>query len=264
MLASAGLVVLGSGAASGSQKRSGPLASSAARHGVLIARSPLRPAGGTVKSANWSGYVVRGHSIKGVATTFTVPTASSPNGFAAEWDGIGGYGTQDLIQAGVAEARPHGSTHYFAWYEMLPAASKQITNCAGNSSCHVSPGDEIEVTINNTASDKWSFQISDPDESWTWSKNVTYKKSRRLSAEWILEAPTVGGSQTALPGLTVVGFGPASTFTVSGSTKTISQGHPVRVLLIKRNNKIEATPSKIAADGQSFNDCAHAKSCAKP
>lgn len=226
--------------------------------GVLIPSSPherLPAKGGTVKSSNWSGYVVSSSKkITAVTTTFQVPTERTPpSGFAATWGGIGGFGSGHLIQAGVAEDT--SGTHYFPWYEMLPAASIRISE-------PVSPGDQITVTITEVSSNHWSISLNDAGH-WSWTRTFTYSASQN-SAEWILEAPTVNGRQTQLPGLTTTMFGPTSTYVANGATRTIAQGNPDKILLLKGSGKREATPSTLASDGQSFDVCAWRTSCATP
>src|SRR5438067_8163172 len=69
-----------------------------AASGSLIPSYPgevLPFSGGTVRSANWSGYAVRSkhHAISGVSGTFVVPSVPSLDlGLAATWAGIGGSG----------------------------------------------------------------------------------------------------------------------------------------------------------------------------
>src|SRR5882724_3369571 len=100
----------------------------------------------TTSSLNWSGYATApGSGITAVNSTFRVPSVSAvPPGFAANWTGIGGYTSQDLIQAGTSEDELQG---YYAWYEILPASETQLTNCTGDSACTVNPGDTVSVDI---------------------------------------------------------------------------------------------------------------------
>ena len=95
-----------------------------------------------------------------------------------------------------------------------------------------------------------------------------YSSSRsfaaRRSAEWILEAPTVGGKQTKLPKVSTALFGSASTFVKAGTTYELAQGSPVKIVMVKGNGSREATPSAIGRDQQSFNDCSYATSCIAP
>lgn len=218
---------------------------------------PLK--GGTVDSLNWSGYAVTGSGITGVDGTFVVPTAGlDPPGFAATWAGIGGYSTSDLIQAGVEEDSVGG---YNAWYEMLPASETPLSGCTGDSACTVNPGDDITVDISNTGGSNWNISLTDAGH-WSWSKTVSYSSSES-SAEWILEAPTLLVAQTLLANVGTVHFGPTSTYTQGGSSHTIAEGNPTQIDL-GLGIVNEATPSALASDGESFNDCAYAQSCPTP
>jgi hypothetical protein len=224
--------------------------------------------GGTVTSLNWSGYAVTraSHDITSVSSIFTVPGAGLvPPGFAATWTGIGGYNSSDLIQAGTAEqsmpSLPIVGPQYYAWYELLPGSEVQLTGCSGDANCTVTPGDQISVTISNVSGNAWSIAMNDSGR-WSWSKLVTYASSRS-SAEWILEAPTVF-TQTLMAPLGTVYFGPTSSYTAGVNTYTIAQGNPTRIVLSAAGLLTEATPSGLASDGQSFNDCAYASSCPTP
>jgi hypothetical protein len=222
--------------------------------------------GGTTSSLNWSGYAVTpGSGITAVSSTFIVPTAGlAPPGFAATWAGIGGYSTSDLIQAGTAEqslpANPVLGPQYYAWYELLPNSETQLTNCSGDANCTVTPGDSISVNISDVSGSTWSISVADSGK-WSWSQNVSYS-STKSSAEWILEAPTLV-AQTILAPVGTVHFGPTSTYTDGGGTHTIAAGNPTQIDL-GTGVVNEATPSALASDGQSFNDCAYALSCPAP
>jgi hypothetical protein len=246
-----------------------------ARHGVR-AVGALVPAhkgqvlplhGGTTDSLNWSGYAVTpsGSQVTAVSSTFTVPAAGPlPPGFAATWTGIGGYNTSDLIQAGTAEqsapSNPVLGPQYYAWYELLPASETQLTGCSGDPNCTVTPGDNVTVNISQVSGNTWSISMTDAGH-WSWSKNVSYSSSES-SAEWILEAPTLI-AQTTLANVGTVHFGPTSTYTAGGVTHTIAQGNPTQIDL-GTGVVNEATPSALASDGQSFNDCAYQQSCPAP
>ena len=238
--------------------------------GVLIPKTKgerLPSHGGTADSLNWSGYAVTPSTsnITAVSSTFTVPSAGLvPPGFAATWTGIGGYNTSDLIQAGTAEqsapSNPLLGDQYYAWYELLPASETQLTNCTGDPNCTVTPGDNITVNISQVSGNTWSISMTDAGK-WSWSQDVNYASSES-SGEWILEAPTLV-AQTVLAPVGTVHFGPTSTYTAGGVTHTIAEGDPTQIFL-SPGVVNEATPSALASDGQSFNDCAYAQSCAAP
>ena len=230
-------------------------------------RLPLH--GGTATSLNWAGYAVTpaAHDVTAVSSKFTVPTAGLvPPGFAATWTGIGGYNTSDLIQAGVTENslpdNPLSGAQYGAWYELLPASETPIDGCTGDAACTVGPGDKVSVNISLRSPGQWLIAIANPTRGWTWSKTVAYASSQS-SAEWIHEAPTLV-AQTLLANTGTTHLGPVSTFTTtSGGTQTIAQGNPT-VINMGPGLINEATTSPLAADGQSFNVCAYAQTCAAP
>jgi hypothetical protein len=238
------------------------------RSGVLIPSSPreiLPLEGHTVHSTNWSGYAVtsKRHLITAVSGSFVVPkvAATGRSRFAATWTGIGGYRTDDLIQAGTAEDSKSGGLYgkqYFAWYELLPRSERQLHNCSGDRQCRIRPGDRISVAIHQVGSGSWMISMINAGH-WQWSKRVGYGSSRS-SAEWILEAPSVSSAQTSLAPVGTVHFGPTSRYTGAAGNSTIAGGHPVRIILTG-----EAKPSALAPDGQSFNDCAyHPSPCPRP
>jgi len=214
----------------------------------------------TTSSLNWSGYAtVPGRGVTGVKSTFTVPTVKvAPPGFAANWAGIGGYNSSDLIQAGTSEDELQG---YYAWYEILPDSETLISGCSGDANCTVNPGDVVTVDIHNVGSNLWSVSLTDANH-WSWQKNISYASSES-SAEWIFEAPTVG-VQTIPANTGTNYFGPTSSFTDAGGTHTIAAGNPVTIDMGIGIGVNEATPSGLASNGQSFNVCAYKQSCPTP
>jgi hypothetical protein len=238
-------------------------AATVASHGRLIPahQGQLLPKqNADTTSLNWSGYATApGSGITGVKSTFTVPSVNLvPPGFAANWTGIGGYSTSDLIQAGTSEDAVQGN---YAWYEILPASETIIdSGCTGDSACTVNDGDVVTVDIHVVGTNLWSVALTDAGH-WSWQKNISYA-STQSSAEWIFEAPTLV-VQTIPANTGVNHFGPTSTFTDGSGTHTIAQGNPVSIAM-GTGLVNEATPSALAPDGQSFNVCAYAQTCAAP
>jgi Peptidase A4 family len=234
----------------------------ATNHGRLIPshKGQVLPThNASTSSLNWSGYATTGSGITGVKSTFKVPTVSPlPPGFAANWTGIGGYTSQDLIQAGTSEDEIEGN---YAWYEILPDSETQLTNCTGDANCTVNAGDVVTVDIHNVGANLWSVSLTDAGH-WSWQKNISYA-STESSAEWIFEAPTVG-VQTIPANTGTNKFGPTSTFTDGSGTHTIGAGNPVSIDMGPGIGVNEATPSALNADGQSFNVCAYQQSCPTP
>ncbi|HEX4863890.1 MAG TPA: G1 family glutamic endopeptidase, partial [Acidimicrobiales bacterium] len=135
-------VVAVSGALTGVSAQTGPTGSltgvmvKARTQGLLPLLGGSRA--GSINSLNWSGYVVTPASpVTAVSSTFVVPAAGLvPPGFAATWAGIGGFNSQDLIQAGVGEQslpdNPVLGPQYFAWTELLPSGETQLSGCTGD------------------------------------------------------------------------------------------------------------------------------------
>jgi hypothetical protein len=235
----------------------------AVNHGRLIPThkgQALPTRNDTTSSLNWSGYATApGSGITAVKSTFTVPAVSPvPPGFAANWAGIGGYTSQDLIQAGTSEDAIQGD---YAWYEILPASETLISNCSGDSACTVNTGDVVTVDIHQVGANLWSVSLADAGH-WTWQKNINYA-STESSAEWIFEAPTLG-VQTIPANTGTNHFGPTSTYTDGSGTHTIAQGNPVKINMGVGIGVNEATTSGLNGDGQSFNVCAYQQSCPTP
>jgi hypothetical protein len=226
----------------------------------------------TVTSLNWSGYAVLpglGHPVTAVTSSFVVPSVGVlPPGFSGIWTGIGGYNTQDLIQAGIAVASiptdPIFGDQYYAWYEILPASSTQITGCKGDPNCTIAPGQTVTVSINSVGHNLWSIAMADLGH-WTYNKTITYA-STQTSAEWILEAPSlISPLPTTMAPVGQVHFGPSDTYTIPGSgPRSIAQGNPVRIILSLLGLLNEATPSNLSTNGQSFSGCAYTTSCPTP
>ena len=114
------------------------------------------------QSNNWSGYnqglLEKGKSFSSISGTWTVPTASAHKAKEAEysstWVGIGGgclntacsVTDNTLIQAGTEQdVAANGKASYYAWYELIPAPSTQVT-------LKVAPGNRITVSIKQTRS----------------------------------------------------------------------------------------------------------------
>jgi len=185
---------------------SGRASSVAVKHApVQIIRGPdgtaLVTGEAKFTSTNWSGYVLPEFETRQLyftaQATWVVPTVVFKNepAVSSNWVGIGGFceNTQcrdvdeTLIQLGTTqEALSKKKIGYFAWYEMLPAASIPT-------SLEVNPGDVITASLscagNCTGSQSWTLSMMDETTSQSWTQDFTYESSN-LSAEWIEEAPS--------------------------------------------------------------------------
>jgi hypothetical protein len=183
---------------------------------VHAARAPAATARGdgtsvrsTWAASNWSGYAETG-KFTGVTGTWTVPavSASSSATYSSAWIGVDGFNDSNLIQTGTEEDYYSGSAHYDAWWEILPASETEISP----TTYAVAPGDRMSASIWETSATSgrgrhgsghiWDIKISDTTKGWTFSTAQAYTGAGS-SAEWIMEAPEVGGRIATLAHYTV-------------------------------------------------------------
>lgn len=170
-------------------KRSAPFkpASSAARTFPHIAPGWV--------SGNWSGYAIRRskrHSFHSISGYWVVPRIkpSRRNKYSSAWLGIDGFGNSRLIQTGTEQDYKHGKAVYYAWWEVLPAAETKIPH-------PVSPGDLMFAKIARLRKNKWLILLKNITRGWIFKKVRTYT-GPAVSAEWIMEAPTINGTVSRL------------------------------------------------------------------
>jgi Peptidase A4 family len=240
-----------------------PLALAGTTHGVAAVSHGAFHSGSALakeadfESTNWSGYADTGLTYTQVKGTWKVPTvkAQSGNKFASDWVGIGGFSDGTLIQAGTSEQIQGGVISYNAWTEIIPAPEVPIPGFT------VHPRDSMTVTVNKVAGvNQWSITVQDTTEGESFTKGFKYASSQ-ASAEWIHEAPTVGGGQSVLALTSTVTF---TAGTVNGSTNIASGGTPNSIQMVTSANKPEATPSLLSTKGDAFAVADGAKTPKKP
>src|SRR3989339_1856139 len=178
----------------------------------------------SLKSPQWSGYVamsnllLRESEVTIVTGSWTVPSIDPTvnDAYSSVWVGVGGYGEGSLIQTGTAQQSVKGIVSYYAWYEFLPNRAVRIQNFT------VLPGDEITASVKLVDPNKniWNVEIREITRGTSFSRNFMYRSSR-LSAEWVVEAPSIGGNVTTLADFGSVTF--SSGFaTIANTTGAIS------------------------------------------
>jgi hypothetical protein len=203
-------------------------------------------------SPNWAGYSVASDFadpqpvIVGMNGSWTVPTVSvsQRNVFSAIWIGIGGVFDNTLIQTGTEQDSNHGNVMYSAWYELLPNGSVTITTIS------VSAGDEITASISliNSTTNMWSIEMADVNNGQSFQRNVVYNSSR-LSAEWIVERPTLNYQVEPLGPLADFG---SVTFTNSRITTNTSAGTIGNFPSVRFIMQNLVTVSSLSSNGSSF------------
>ena len=161
----------------------------AASHPRIGAKLP----GGTASTAgwassNWSGYAITGGPYTSITGSWNVAGVSRSlrATYSSTWIGIDGFNDSNLIQTGTEADYYNGSAHYNAWWEILPAAETPISTIS------VSPGDVMTANIHQMSSSTWTITITDISKNQSFSTTQTYK-GQLASAEWIEEAPSLGG-----------------------------------------------------------------------
>ena len=179
-----------------------------------------------------------GTTFTGVSGTWNVPSivASQPAQYAAQWVGIDGVLSSDLIQTGTGETTSGGTTSYDAWIELLPANEVEI-------STPVAPGDVMAAMVTESSPGSWTIYIEDQTQGWHYTNTFAYSVAAQ-TAEWIEEAPTVDGSQSTLADFGSTAF---SSLGVSG-TDTSAVG-VTDVDLIDASNTIIAYPTSFTSTG---------------
>jgi len=164
--------------------------------------------------------------------------ASGKATYSSNWVGIDGFNNSHLIQTGTESDYDNGSAHYYAWWEILPAAETVIPRIT------VKPGDTITASITKGSGSSWTIKIADGSQSFTITKTYT---GPQTSAEWIEEAPSLGGRVAPLAnyGRTTFDLGTVN----GGSPKlTASEGG----VMVQKHVQV-STPSKPDSDTDGFN-----------
>jgi Peptidase A4 family len=163
---------------------------SAIVHHPRVAVRPVSNAGWA--SSNWSGYAKTG-TFTSVTAAWVVPSVakSKKATYGSQWVGIDGFNNSSLIQTGTETDYYNGSAHYAAWWEILPAAETVIPSIT------VHPGDQMKASITKGSGSSWTMTIKDVTTGVSFTTVKTYI-GPGTSAEWIEEAPSVGGHVATL------------------------------------------------------------------
>ena len=208
-------------------------------HGARVSASGTRSLGWS--SSNWSGYAVTGSGFHAVTGAWNVPsvTGSTSSTYSSAWIGIDGYNNSNLIQTGTESDWYSGAAHYYAWWEILPAAETRV-------SLAVAPGDHMTAAITKGSGSTWTIQLTDASSGQTFSINKSYSGAG-TSAEWIQEAPTVGGRIATIAHFSLVTFDPG---TVNGAAPNLTSSEGGA--LVQKRKQL-ATPSTPDGDTDGFN-----------
>jgi hypothetical protein len=182
-------------------------------------------------STNWSGFADYDPSgpflgnYSYVFAEWTIPFAQQAFGtctgnweYSSQWPGFDGFNSGDVLQAGSeADALCSGGTRsqfYALWFEWYPNASVRISNFP------INPGDLIGVEVwystGSTHGGAYLVDLTTQQSTTIGFNPPSGTIFQGSSVEWIVEAPTVGGGQSALMNYTATPWNYA--FAVSGTT----------------------------------------------
>jgi Peptidase A4 family len=183
-------------------------------------------------SSNWSGYAISDAAtiagqppsapltFSSVTATWIQPkvtcTPAADLSFSSFWVGLGGFAEDApaLEQIGTeADCGSGGTPVYFAWHELVPAASVQIP-------LRIRPGDTITASVNVHGTDVL-VQVKNRTRRSSFTKHLQMASPDLTSAEWIAEAPSQcgAGSCRVLP---LANFGSVAFSRIAA----IANGHP--------------------------------------
>jgi hypothetical protein len=201
-------------------------------------------------STNWSGYFTSNCTFTVVSGKWIVPTptttSTTDTTADAAWIGIGGINTNDLIQVGTEETvATDGTINAAVFYELLPDSPVYPQTVT------VSPGDQINASLDETTPGIWTINISDTTSGESYAKIVSYTSSHQ-SAEWIEEDPSYSnGTLVPFDDFGTINFTNASA-TGNGTVITLSQAN--EITLFDSQHRALATPSAIGgSNNDSFN-----------
>ena len=194
---------------------------------------------GTETSTNWSGGVIfapSGQSFKWIQGDWVVPNVDAPTQnqwyYCASWIGIDGDRSGDVCQAGVeCEVYRSGSSitrNIYPWWEWFPHAEVGITNF------QIDPGDMVTMLICTAGANSTSASVFFANRTTGASTSLSFNapsgtKLVGNSAEWIVEAPTVGGSQSALADYGEVFFSVCQAELTNNSTVDVGTGDTINM-----------------------------------
>jgi hypothetical protein len=149
---------------------------------------------GQVESTNWSGYAATSGTYNAVSATWTQPTGKCTSGdqYAAFWVGLDGYSSSTVEQTGTEVDCDGRTAQYYAWWEMYPGASEELTS----DPVHAGDVFNASVTYNPTAiapstpANSFTLVLTDTTAKWTATEIESPTGTvARSSAEVIAEAP---------------------------------------------------------------------------
>ncbi|MFI5200095.1 MAG: G1 family glutamic endopeptidase, partial [Candidatus Limnocylindrales bacterium] len=211
-----------------------------------------------VATTNWSGYVARSSkAFSCIEGSWTLPRLTCPTAGSASlsiwvgFDGEEGPSRATLEQIGTNSDCSGGQARTFAWFEILPRDRfERVLDL------DLSVGDRIQASIEFVGR-SYHLVIEDLTSGAVADTLERSPNSRRLTAEWIVEAPTVG-CPNACHVASLLRFSPISFSqahsVLAGRTGPIADGRwtRVRLDLESKSGLVKARAGTLSKDGTTF------------
>lgn len=216
-------------------------------------------------SSNWSGYaaypIVQSSPSHGKKHSSSTPTFSdvvgswyvpqvsastSTNTYSSTWVGLDGYNDSTVEQIGTEQDWSNGSDSYYAWFEMYPKGGYQIDGFP------VNPGDEISAEVQYTSKGSFTLTIVNVTQNVYYTTTQVLRQGKRLSANWITEAPWLGGELPLADFGTVDMFGCSATMNGHVGAIDDSMWQNDDITMETSNGTVKAQPSNLTNGGTAF------------
>jgi hypothetical protein len=174
-----------------------------------------------------------GKPFSWVQGDWVIPDVDAPTEnqwyYCASWIGIDGDNSSDVCQIGFeCEVYRSGNSvtrYVYPWFEWFPAGEVAITNFP------VSPGDMVTTLLCTSGAGATSATAYFTNRTTGVTTSLSFSAPSGTSltgnaAEWIVEAPTVGGGQSAVADYGEVFFSVCEAFagTIGSGGATINGG----------------------------------------
>jgi hypothetical protein len=208
----------------------------------------------TRESENWAGYVdtpLSGIRYTSVSGSWKVPSISTnqENAAAAEWIGLGGSSSPDLLQMGTSQEIENGQPVAKVFWELLPSPAQEVMTVPIGSIIHAT----ISPAANSSSTWNLKFTVNGRSQTQTIppvTLSPSYAQGIGTSAEWISEEPLNQNDQPyPFANMGTVSYQSAL---VDGQALNSAGNQIQPVALVSSNGNVLISPSALGKDGESF------------
>jgi hypothetical protein len=155
---------------------------------------------------------------------------TTPTGWSSFWAGLDGDFTSNTVeQTGTEADCSSGNPVYYAWYEMYPHGSANLSS----RSYPVLAGDSMSAAVTYSSGSRLFTLTLKDGTKWTFTTQQRLNQAKLASAEAIIEAPSSGGvlpladfGTADFTGSSLVGLPNLDPITMVTSSGTIKAGPP--------------------------------------